>query len=98
MYYSKPHLTSLYKKYFYGEPGENEVNINVTGDANQRRIDPITSVNSTEVVVKNSNDNIPEKMANNSLNTSKHLNETTKFSFQIKEDVILGKKISLQLF
>ena len=91
MYYSKPHLTRLYRKYFYGEAGENEVNINVTGDANQRRIDPITSVNSTEVVVKNSNDNISEKMANDSLNTSKHLNETTRFSFQIKEDVILGK-------
>ena len=51
MYYSKRQLTNLYKKYFYGEYGENDTNSSIVGGKKPLDIPHQTLKNSTKTQV-----------------------------------------------
>ena len=51
MYYSKRQLTNLYKKYFYGEYGENDTNSSIVGGKKPLNIPHQTLENSTKTLV-----------------------------------------------
>lgn len=85
-------MTNLYKKYFYGEHGENDTNNHVIGDGNHHKLD--TSINSTKGFAKNiSKSNVStEQIGYNFVNTSNNSKVSKNFSFQIIEDIMLGKR------
>lgn len=84
MYYSKQQLTNLYKKYFYGEYGENDTNIYAFGGKQQPDIIHQTlknstkkQISSTKLVIGQGKYNDANRTTNSSIvKTNQHLDKS----------------------
>ena len=81
MYYSKPQLTNLYKKYFYGEYGENDTNIPIDGSKKQSGKTHHTPKNSTEKQTASTTNGIGQGKYNNINRTTDSSIATTNQHF-----------------
>ena len=70
MYYSKQQLANLYKKYFYGEYGENDTNIYIVGGKKQSDVTHQTLENTTKTQTSSTTLGIGQGKYNDTSRTS----------------------------
>ena len=88
MYYSKHHLTELYRRYFYGE---NDTTNNAIRDKKPHRENKYFVTSTTKTDVKGTNQQSNMLQENVSTMSSDSSDIPRPFSFQVIEKIILGE-------
>ena len=95
MYYSKHHLTELYRRYFYGE---NDTTNDAIRDKKPHREKKYFVTSTTKKDVKGTTRDTDMLQENVSTVSSDSSDIPRPFSFQVIEKIILGKKPIRNLF